>query len=118
MIVLAIISLNVFFDSWMYNGRTFAIYNFVEFNVTKDMGAIYGGHHPFWYLTEGVTVTCATLIPLVLIEVYYVVRNARGVSSPSDRIIRLLTIATCFYVFGLSYVSHKEHRFLIPLQWY
>eukprot|EP00397_Hematodinium_sp_SG-2012_P031515 GEMP01033469.1.p1 GENE.GEMP01033469.1~~GEMP01033469.1.p1 ORF type:complete len:445 (+),score=61.29 GEMP01033469.1:193-1527(+) len=112
-----ILGCNIALDSWAYERWTFVPYNFVKFNLLDNMSGLYGTHHRFWYLTEGVTVTLMTFLPFTLLEMYHMVRNHRTLTSTNDRTVALFAVAAVLYTSVLSMAAHKEHRFLLAHHW-
>jgi len=55
------------FDSFMYGSLTFTPWNFLHFNVIKNISGFYGVHPFYWYFTSGVPIVLGVFtIPLVL----------------------------------------------------
>ncbi|XP_072038119.1 GPI mannosyltransferase 3-like [Amphiura filiformis] len=91
-------------DRICYGKWVFVPYNFVHFNVFHDIGAFYGSHPFYWYLTQGVPVVMAThMVPFLL-----------GVKV-SWRRLKPLLILMAWIIAVYSCLSHKEFRFILPI---
>ncbi|XP_076371166.1 phosphatidylinositol glycan anchor biosynthesis class B isoform X4 [Tachypleus tridentatus] len=89
-------------DFTFYKDWTFSPYNFLLFNWTQDIGAMYGSHPWHWYFTHGFFVVMTThLIPFI-----------QGLKLPQ---VRPLIITIFWFVAVFSFLSHKEFRFLLPV---
>jgi phosphatidylinositol glycan class B len=81
----------------------------IHFNVVEGNGALYGTHHPLWYLFAGLPAMCGALTPLLLIGI----SMAFAESTISAR--RVVVTILIFYVALHSFSAHKEFRFLLPM---
>ncbi|CAK9059769.1 Mannosyltransferase APTG1 (Glycosyltransferase 22) (Protein ABNORMAL POLLEN TUBE GUIDANCE 1), partial [Durusdinium trenchii] len=97
-----VLSISTFLDSLFYQRFTLVPWNFVQFNLMADGGALYGSHPWHWYL-EGLAVTLGTFLPFCCVGVGLGVKH-----FPSQ--LFAVGISICL----LSLASHKEYRFLLP----
>lgn len=90
-------------DYIFYGELTFPIYNFLEFNVVRNLSLFYGSAPWHFYLTQ--------LIPLMMMA--YLPFLARGLYMMR---YNSLVHASVVVVLGFSCIGHKEFRFIYPLQ--
>ncbi|XP_065059927.1 GPI mannosyltransferase 3-like [Rhopilema esculentum] len=102
---LVILFVSTLVDSIFYGNLIFVHWNFFRFNVLQGMSSFYGSHSWHWYFTQGLPVVLFTNLPLVVFTVF---------KSEVKRNELALWCLTLLYIAGLSFVSHKEFRFLLP----
>lgn len=101
----AVLAANAVLDRFFYGQWTFPLYNFVEFNVVKNLSIFYGTAPWHFYLFQGVPLLLMLYLPFFVHALVWL----RKWTS--------LLGQTCLFVaFGFSLVAHKEIRFLYPLQ--
>ncbi|XP_022258660.1 GPI mannosyltransferase 3-like isoform X2 [Limulus polyphemus] len=89
-------------DFTFYKEWIFSPYNFLLFNWTRNIGAMYGTHPWHWYFTHGIFVVMTVhLIPFI-----------QGLKLPR---VRPLIITIFCFIAVFSFLSHKEFRFLLPV---
>lgn len=94
-------------DSYFYGQFIFTPLQFFRVNVMKDIGVFYGKHPFHWYLTAGIPVVLGSHLLPFLLGVYKSVKDRN-----QDR---LLVVVIFWTLTVLSFVPHKEFRFLLPL---
>lgn len=103
--VVAIFILNIGVDYVYYQEFTFPLYNFVEFNVIKSLAIFYGVAPWHFHIFQSVPIMTLTFLPFLLHYMFKLngYKNILGVTS--------IIVITVF-----SLISHKEFRFIYPLQ--
>lgn len=102
----AVISLtfSAILDSLCYGRLVIVQWNFVRFNVVRDLGAFYGAHPWHWYFSTGLPMLLGTTaVPMAL-----------GICTCSRK-QKILAMIGLFVVCANSFITHKEFRFLLPL---
>lgn len=92
-------------DFAFYRQWTFPVYNFLEFNVVRNLSVFYGTSPWHFHLFQSIPVLLTTYLPLWVYALY------RYHGQFKD-----LLMATAVTVAGFSAIDHKEFRFLYPLQ--
>ncbi|KAK3590324.1 hypothetical protein CHS0354_008766 [Potamilus streckersoni] len=96
-LVLSLIIDRIFYGDWIL-----VQLNFLQFNILSGGGAFYGTHPWHWYLTQGFPVVMTThLYPFLL-----------GAWKSKNKVLLFVII---WYILILSFLSHKEFRFLMPI---
>lgn len=85
-------------DYIFYGRIVFVPYNFIEFNVIKNLATFYGTHPFHWYFTAGFPAIMGSMIFFFLYGVY----------EAKDRRDIFYLIVGCMLVF--SFQAHKEFR--------
>lgn len=93
-------------DSLMYGKPVFVLYNFVQFNLVRNVAVLYGTHAWYWYFALCFPAILGIQLPVV---VYGVVKS----SNRSAEELRLVALIVCNLVI-LSLSPHKELRFALP----
>lgn len=94
----------VFYGTW-----TFVPWNFVRFNVLEGGSAAYGSQPWHFYVTQALPAVVGTMLPLLVLGTYrYGNRSART---------REPILASIGLILSLSFISHKEMRFLLPVMY-
>lgn len=101
----AVLGLNAALDRFFYGQWTFPLYNFVEFNVLRNLSVFYGTAPWHFYLFQGIPLLLMLYMPFFVHSLFWLQKW------------KTLLGQTCLFVaFGFSLVAHKEIRFLYPLQ--
>jgi phosphatidylinositol glycan class B len=96
------ISDHLYFGTW-----TFPPYQWLSYNISRDLAVFYGRNDWHYFLTQGLPLLLTTYLPFALVALY---------QSTSKSDIRFLFTTTILTTIGsLSLVSHKEVRFIYPL---
>lgn len=98
-----ITSLNTVLDYIFYEELTFPLYNFFEFNVFKNLSIFYGTAPWHFYILQAIPLILMTYLPFFI----YSYRQQ------SNKDLKNLVI---FELIAFSLISHKEIRFIYPLQ--
>ncbi|OBA19327.1 GPI mannosyltransferase 3 [Metschnikowia bicuspidata var. bicuspidata NRRL YB-4993] len=89
-------------DRFFYGRWTFPIYNFLEFNVFRNLLIFYGSAPWHFYLLQGIPLILMGYLPLFCLAIYQYRRTT--------------LVGLCvFFVSAFSLIAHKEFRFLQPL---
>ncbi|KAF3987709.1 hypothetical protein FT663_03708 [Candidozyma haemuli var. vulneris] len=89
-------------DLFFYGKFTVPLYNFLEFNVVKNLSIFYGSAPWHFYLFQGIPLLLMGYLPLWAMSMWRY-RNT------------LLVNTTLFVIIGFSCIAHKEFRFIYPL---
>ncbi|KAL3076713.1 hypothetical protein niasHS_013509 [Heterodera schachtii] len=98
--------LSLFFDSFFYGKPVLCLWNFLHFNVFRGGSANFGVHHWSWYLTHAVP----PLLTLLLLPLLTSLPRFGHLNMK-----KRYAVAAFIYLVGHSFISHKEHRFLLPI---
>ena len=97
--------------TWIW---TISWYNFAHFNIIKSLAAFYGIHQWHWYITQGLPVVLTTFFPPLIYGVWISIKliySKKSIKNPIDQLV----ISILFFILLLSFVEHKEFRFLMPI---
>ncbi|RCK64927.1 GPI mannosyltransferase 3 [Candida viswanathii] len=97
--VAAIMVLNTGLDYYFYQQHTFPLYNFLEFNVIKNLSIFYGTAPWHFYVFQAIPLMLMLYLPLTLY----------GLEKS------VLLVTGLIYLIGFSLIQHKEFRFIYPL---
>lgn len=106
---IAVLTLSFLSDRLYFNTWTFPPYQFLTFNISKDLAVFYGRNDWHYYLSQGLPLLLTTYLPFALVAIY----QASGEAKTDVRFILATTVM--FMVGVLSLVAHKEVRFIYPL---
>uniref|UniRef100_A0A914KPL9 Mannosyltransferase n=1 Tax=Meloidogyne incognita TaxID=6306 RepID=A0A914KPL9_MELIC len=99
-------------DSFYYGRPTSTFFNFFHFNIIKSGNALFGSHPWHWYFTQGLpSILLFASIPLFTI----LVKLIRSRYYVDIRLDRRYILCAGLYIFSLSLIAHKEHRFVLPI---
>ncbi|KAG5420273.1 GPI10 [Candida metapsilosis] len=98
--VCVLFSLSVALDYFFYQEFTIPIYNFLHFNVVKNLSIFYGVAPWHFYLLQAAPLMMMLYLPFLLF----------GLRKD------ILLFSSLFYLVGFSLIQHKEFRFIMPLQ--
>lgn len=98
-----VLAISALADRFFYGEWTFPSYNFLEFNVVRNLLLFYGLAPWHFYLTQGLPLMLMGYIPLAIL----------GACRHSDTLLVRLVL---FVALAFSAIAHKEFRFLQPLQ--
>ncbi|KAH8915480.1 glycosyltransferase family 22 protein [Atractiella rhizophila] len=117
MATFAIAALCFAIDSLFYSRLTFTPFNFVHFNIFQGGASFYGTHDPTWYILQGLPVVLGAWIPAFLAEAFKRTDRRIGQTNgePERSVVRKLKILVLWTLVSLSFLPHKEHRFLLPV---
>jgi phosphatidylinositol glycan class B len=103
--LILILLVNTGLDYIFYGKTTFPLYNFVEFNVIRNLSIFYGVAPWHFYLFQGVPIILMTYLPWLLHSAI-VLKKYKS----------LLGQVAILMIGGFSLIDHKEIRFIYPLQ--
>ncbi|KAL8630846.1 hypothetical protein Q9189_003431 [Teloschistes chrysophthalmus] len=106
-------------DRLYYEQWTFPPLRFLYFNLAQSLSVHYGRNDWHYYLSQGYPLLLTTFLPFALVGLY----NSLSPPNPASTTTTLLTtnikrqLATTSLLvpFILSFISHKEVRFIYPL---
>ncbi|RLV93505.1 GPI mannosyltransferase 3 [Spathaspora sp. JA1] len=97
--VIIISGINTGLDYYFYQQLTIPIYNFLEFNVVKNLSIFYGIAPWHFYILQAIPLMMMLYLPFMIY----------GFKITS------LTLAGIVYLIGFSMIDHKEFRFIYPI---
>lgn len=108
-------------DFFYYGELTFPPLNFLSFNIVENAAEFYGRMRPDYYFTEGIPLLLMTTLPFGLIGVVKALSpryspaavTSKGNGTESS-ILRALALVALAVPMVLSFVGHKEVRFIYP----
>jgi phosphatidylinositol glycan class B len=104
---IAVLTLSAISDRLYFGIWTFPPYQFLNFNISKDLAVFYGRNDWHYYLSQGLPLLLTTYLPFAIVALYQ--------ASTKTDIRFLLTTIVLTTIVALSIVSHKEVRFIYPL---
>ena len=111
------LGLSLLADRQYFGDWTFPPFTWMRFNVVHDLAVFYGENDWHYYLSQGIPLLCTTIAPFAL-KGLYKSSNIEGVlddAVTSANAIKALTFVVLTTISSLSFVSHKEVRFITPL---
>lgn len=116
---ISILALSVLVDRYYYQEWTFPPLRFLYFNIAQSLAIFYGRNDWHYYLTQGYPLLLTTALPFAVIGLYQTLRNSPQSSAtplPLSATVPYVLSATALIVPStLSFISHKEVRFIYPL---
>ena len=107
-------ALSAIADRIYYGMWTLPPLRFVYFNIARSLAVFYGTNRPDYYLTEGLPLLLTTALPFAIWGMYASLLRSDG-SRPRHLMLSSLSFTVLTMVFALSFISHKEVRFIYPL---
>ncbi|KAL9628780.1 MAG: hypothetical protein Q9204_005669, partial [Flavoplaca sp. TL-2023a] len=104
-------------DRLFYQAWTFPPLRFLYFNLAQSLSIHYGRNDWHYYLTQGYPLLLTTFLPFALIGLYQSLFPQDPLTQPllTANIKRQLATTSILVPFILSFISHKEVRFIYPL---
>ncbi|KAL8899143.1 MAG: hypothetical protein Q9192_001714 [Flavoplaca navasiana] len=104
-------------DRLYYQAWTFPPLRFLYFNLAQSLSVHYGRNDWHYYLTQGYPLLLTTFLPFALIGLYQSLFPQDPLTQPllTANIKRQLATTSILVPFILSFISHKEVRFIYPL---
>ena len=100
----------LYFDKW-----TFPPYQWLTFNISQDLAVFYGRNDWHYYLSQGLPLLLTTYLPFTIASLYRSlsseVTNSQ-LQAPFGTLFSTIILTT---IVTLSFISHKEVRFIYPL---
>ncbi|KAI4866411.1 glycosyltransferase family 22 protein [Hypoxylon rubiginosum] len=111
-----VLGLSLLADRQYYGEWTFPPLTFLHVNVAQDLAAFYGQNDWHYYLSQGIPLLCTTITPFVLKGLFKSL-DAEKSNWPvtTSNALKALTFTVFTNIASLSFVSHKEVRFITPL---
>ncbi|KAI0010306.1 glycosyltransferase family 22 protein [Xylariaceae sp. FL0662B] len=111
-----VLCLSLLADRQYYGDWTFPPFTWLHFNVAQDLASFYGQNDWHYYLSQGIPLLCTTITPFVLKGLFKSL-DAETSNWPitTANTLKALTFTIVTTVASLSFVSHKEVRFITPL---
>ncbi|MCJ1339081.1 glycosylphosphatidylinositol anchor biosynthesis [Bachmanniomyces sp. S44760] len=119
-----VLTLSSLVDRLFYQHWTFPPFNFLYFNLAQSLAIFYGTNDWHYYLTQGFPLLLTTFLPFALVGIYNSLsppasdapRQAGLSSLPSLKHTSYqLAFTSLLLPFVLSFITHKEVRFIYPL---
>ncbi|OTB06835.1 glycosyltransferase family 22 protein [Hypoxylon sp. CI-4A] len=111
-----VLGLSLLADRQYYGVWTFPPLTFLHFNVAQDLAVFYGQNDWHYYLSQGIPLLSTTVAPFVLKGLYKSL-DAEKSNWPvtTSNTLKALSLIVLTTIASLSFVSHKEVRFITPL---
>ncbi|OTA66579.1 glycosyltransferase family 22 protein [Hypoxylon sp. EC38] len=111
-----VLGLSLLADRRYYGEWTFPPLTFLHFNVAQDLAVFYGQNDWHYYLSQGIPLLCTTITPFVLQGLFKSL-DAEKSNWPiaTCNALKALSFIVVTTIASLSFVSHKEVRFITPL---
>lgn len=116
-----VLLLSTFIDRLYYQQWTFPPFRFLYFNIAQSLAVFYGRNDWHYYISQGYPLLLTTLLPFGAIGIYQSLfppdfSPQYSNYSPFTRAVKCqLATTTILVPFVLSFISHKEVRFIYPL---
>ncbi|CAF9916655.1 MAG: hypothetical protein GOMPHAMPRED_001069 [Gomphillus americanus] len=117
-----VLLLSVLCDWTFYHKLTFTPFNFLYFNIAKSLAVFYGRNDWHYYLTQGYPLLLTTFLPFAVLGIYEGLTDKDDTDDEKpepERLtsaIRYQLTSVCLTIpLALSFISHKEVRFIYPI---
>ena len=112
-----ILAVSIMVDRSFYKSWTLPPFKFLHFNIAQSLAVFYGRNDWHYYLSQAYPLLLTTFLPFGLAGLYKAFRRKPNPSADdiSSTILYQLATVSVFVPFILSFVSHKEVRFIYPL---
>ncbi|KAL9017287.1 MAG: hypothetical protein Q9185_005378 [Variospora sp. 1 TL-2023] len=113
-----VLAISAIADRLFYQQWVFPPFRFLYFNLARSLSVHYGRNDWHYYLSQGFPLLLTTFLPFAIIGLY---QSLFPQDSPPSQPLLTTTIkrqlaTTSFLIpFALSFISHKEVRFIYPL---
>ena len=116
-----VLLLSAFIDRLYYQQWTFPPFRFLYFNIAQSLAVFYGSNDWHYYLTQGFPLLLTTILPFAVTGIY---ESLIPPDIPPQYLNNTLITTTIKYQlattailvpFMLSFISHKEVRFIYPV---
>ncbi|KAL2822779.1 Alg9-like mannosyltransferase family-domain-containing protein [Aspergillus cavernicola] len=112
---LAILSLSLIADRFFYGFWTFPPLRFLYFNIAQSLAVFYGKNDWSYYVSQGYPLLLTTALPFTLIGLYRTLKSPPSPAKEKSSILAQLASVSLAMPGFLSFVTHKEVRFIYPL---
>lgn len=109
------IALGAAADRVFYRQWTFPLWNFVEFNVVRNLLVFYGSAPWHFYVGQGLPLMLMGYLPFFAAAVARSLFQGKTPPTSSGAILTRLTRMVVFVAAAFLAIAHKEWRFLQPL---
>ncbi|KAI5284583.1 glycosylphosphatidylinositol anchor biosynthesis [Ascosphaera aggregata] len=110
---LSVLTLSFLADYIYFRELTFPPIKFLHFNLVQSLAVFYGVNDWHYYLTQGFPLLLTTALPFALMGL---IRELFATTPPAYKSIkRQLAIISVALPGLLSFISHKEVRFIYPI---
>ncbi|AEO57416.1 glycosyltransferase family 22 protein [Thermothelomyces thermophilus ATCC 42464] len=106
-LAVSLISDRLYFGFW-----TFPPYKWFYFNISQSLAVFYGRMPWHYYVSQGVPLLTTTFLPFTIVGLYKATSSTNTLQS---RILKTLNLSVLTMITILSFISHKEVRFIYPL---
>ena len=122
-----ILGISVLSDRLFYGIWTFPPINFIYFNIAQSLSSFYGINNWHYYITQGFPLLLTTALPFAVVGLYRALTTSTTTTNTSREnphphkaieatlIQKQLAIICIVMPLCLSFVAHKEVRFMYPL---
>jgi GPI mannosyltransferase 3 len=108
------LGLSLVADKQYFGEWTFPPLNTLYFNIAQSLAIFYGQNDWHYYLSQGITLSCTTIVPFAVVGLWSN-GNAGSTSITTRNAIRAMSFAVLTTISTLSFIVHKEVRFIYPL---
>ncbi|KAL7626402.1 glycosylphosphatidylinositol anchor biosynthesis [Parahypoxylon ruwenzoriense] len=111
-----VLGLSLLADRQYFQEWTFPPLTFLHFNLAKGLATFYGENDWHYYLSQGIPLLSTTIAPFVLKGLYKSLDAERS-NWPvtTSNTLKALSFTALTTIASLSFISHKEVRFITPL---
>ena len=110
-----VVTVTACFDRAYYRTWTFPPWRFLYFNMVRSLAVFYGRNVWHYYLTQAFPLLLMTVLPLGLVGFWRTLAGSRKSSGTATSALFPLALAVVLTTTALSFIPHKEVRFLCPL---
>lgn len=108
------LGVSLFADKQYFGEWTFPPLNWLHFNIAQSLAIFYGQNDWHYYLSQGLTLSCTTLVPFAVLGLVSTPESAAP-SIASKNALKTMSFAVLVTISTLSFIVHKEVRFIYPL---
>ncbi|GAW21799.1 hypothetical protein ANO14919_113240 [Xylariales sp. No.14919] len=109
------LSVSLVFDRQYFGDWKFPPFAWLYFNVTQDLANFYGQNDWHYYLSQGIPLLCTTITPFVLQGIVKSLDAESSYPVTTSNTLKTLTFIIATTICTLSFISHKEIRFIQSL---
>ncbi|KAH6654410.1 GPI mannosyltransferase 3 [Truncatella angustata] len=108
------LGISLFADRQYFGEWTFPPLNWLHFNIAQSLAIFYGRNDWHYYLSQGITLSCTTVAPFAVLGLWSTPETTIP-SITSKNAFKALSFAVLVTISTLSFIVHKEVRFIYPL---
>ncbi|RWA12108.1 hypothetical protein EKO27_g2991 [Xylaria grammica] len=109
------LGVSLVFDRQYFGDWKFPPFAWLYFNVTQDLANFYGQNDWHYYLSQGIPLLCTTMTPFVLQGIVKSLDAESSYPVTTSNTLKTLTFIIATTICTLSFISHKEIRFIQSL---